>query len=191
MASKKRNWHPNGYYHIVMRGNNRQNIFNGNEDIQEYYRILNYVHLKYPYEIYAYCLMTNHSHLLLQSTLVPLGKIMGQINKRYSDYYRKRHNYRGPIYEARYYAKEVMDPIGLLNIGAYIHRNPIETKIPMVKDMQYYPYSSYPYYYSNKTNPHAFLNLSLLPSLLPAGIKKTAKEYAKYCEMWQPVTKKI
>lgn len=49
MVRRKRNWHPKGYYHIIMRGNNRQNIFNGEQDVKEYYRILNFVFDKYPF----------------------------------------------------------------------------------------------------------------------------------------------
>src|SRR4051794_10669059 len=111
MVRRKRNWHPNGYFHIIVRGNNRQNIFNGRKDVNEYFRILNFVYFKFPYELYAYCIMTNHVHFLLKSPIVPLGKLMAPINRRYSDYYRKKHNYTGQIYENRYYSKEIADPI--------------------------------------------------------------------------------
>lgn len=183
MARRKRNWHPNGYFHVIIRGNNRQNIFRGKQDVDEYFRILNFVNDKYPFELFAYCLMTNHAHFLIRSRLIPLGKLMAPLNKRYSDYYRKKYNYVGQIYQNRYYSKEILDTTGLLNVSAYIHRNPIETKKPMVEQLEHYPYSSYPYYFHGKkecpSNP--FIQLQLLPSLLPAGIEKTAAEYVKYC----------
>src|SRR5690606_34201291 len=78
----RRTWHPDGYYHVVMRGNNRQKIFPGTRDVKEYYRILTYVFEKYYFEIYAFCIMTNHNHLLLRSHEVPLGKLMAILNKR-------------------------------------------------------------------------------------------------------------
>lgn len=185
MARPKRIWDPSGCYHIIMRGNNRQNIFIDQKDINEYYRILHYVHALYPFEVYAYCIMTNHSHFLLRSPHVHLGTLMGRINKRYSDYYRKRHDYTGQIYENRYYSKEVVDPAGLLKVSAYIHRNPIETKAPMVRVMQDYPYSSFPYYFYNQKSPHPFVRLDFLPSLLPLGTDKAPKVYATYCERMQ------
>ncbi len=125
--------------------------------------------------------MTNHVHFLLKSPLAPLGKLLAPINRHYSDYYRKKHNYTGQIYENRYYSKEIIDPTGLLNVGAYIHRNPIETKKPMVQAMEYYPYSSYQYYFHACNSPYPFVNLNFLPSLLPVGSKMTASEYAMYC----------
>ncbi|MDW0116241.1 transposase [Sporosarcina thermotolerans] len=181
MANKKRDWHPNGFYHIIVRGNNRQNIFNTERDMYEYFRNLNFVNSKYPFELYAYCIMSNHVHLLMRSPIVPLGKIMMRLNRRYSDYYRKKYNYVGQIYQNRYYSKEIVDPIGLLNVGSYIHRNPIETKEPMVDSMEQYRYSSYQYYFYEQKSPHAFLDLKLLPSLLPVGWEKTGREYARYC----------
>ena len=187
MVRKNRGWHPKGYFHIIVRGNNRQNIFNSKEDFQEYFKVLNYVNDRSPFELYAYCIMTNHAHLLMRSRLVPLGEIMAPINKRYSDYFRKKYNYVGQIYQNRYFSKEIIDSQGLLDVGAYIHRNPIETTIPMVSKMELYPYSSYQYYYDShhRHSPHPFLKLSLLLSLLPVGTEKTAARYAKYCVDYQ------
>jgi len=181
MVRRKRNWHPKGYYHIIMQGNNRQNIFNGEQDVKEYYRILNFVFDKYPFRLFAYCIMSNHIHLLIQSPVVPLHKIMTPLNRRYSDYYRKLHNYTGQIYENRYFSKEILDSTGLIHVSRYIHRNPIETKTPMVQALEHYPYSSFPTYFHNIKSPYPFLNLQLLPSLMPPGIEKTAQAYAKYC----------
>lgn len=181
MGRPRRRWHPNGYYHIVMRGNNRQNIFNEKDDVQEYYRILSYVHAIYPFELHAYCIMSNHVHLLLRSEIVPLAKLMGRINKRYSDYYRIKYKYTGQIYEHRYFSKEILDPTGLLHVSSYIHTNPIETKIPMVASLEHYRYSSYPYYYYNLKSNYPFLQLMLLPSILPADTEKTGPAYAQFC----------
>ncbi|WP_353056501.1 transposase [Sporosarcina luteola] len=61
----------------MVRGNNRQNIFNNEQDMNEYFRILNFVYGKYPFELYAYCIMSNHVHLLIRSRLVPLWKNHG------------------------------------------------------------------------------------------------------------------
>lgn len=181
LARPRRNWHPKGVYHIIVRGNNRQNIFCGKEDMNEYFRTLNFVYDKYPFELYAYCVMSNHVHLLMRSRHVPLGEIMGPLNKRYSDYYRKKHRYVGQIYQNRYYSKEIDDPQGLLYVSAYIHRNPIETKQPMVEAMEHYPYSSYRYYYYDQKSPYPFLDMYLLPSLLPPDRERTAQEYARFC----------
>ncbi|TRM10648.1 transposase [Lentibacillus cibarius] len=178
MGRPRRDWHANGYYHITMRGNNRQNIFTDHMDVNEYYRILTSVYGKFPFEVHAYCIMTNHVHLLLRSPHVSLGILMAQINKRYSDYYRRRHDFVGQIYQNRYYSKEVPLPTGMLQVSAYIHRNPIETNVPMVSQLQLYPYSSFPLYYYQRKSPHPFVRLDVLPSLVPAGT-----EYATWCQV--------
>lgn len=179
MARTKRNWHPNGYYHIIVRGNNRQNIFIDHIDMTEYYRILTSAYYKYNFEVYAYCIMTNHVHLLLRSPQVNLGVLMRYINKRYSDYYRKRHNFIGQIYQNRYFSKEIHDPLGILIVSAYIHRNPIETTTPMVKKLENYHHSSYPTYFHNKSSDYPFSNVTLLPKLLKS--KQIDTPYAEWC----------
>ncbi|CAM4114872.1 transposase [Lederbergia lenta] len=186
MARPIRTWHSAGYYHITIRGNNRQNIFHGASDVNEYYRILTYVYGKYQFEIYAFCIMNNHNHLLLRSYEAPLGKLMAIVNKRYSDYFRKKYNYTGQIYESRYFSKEIGPPTGLLNVSAYIHQNPLETKIPIVQAMEQYLYSSYQYYYHDIPSPFPFLNLHLLPRLMPVE-KQKLKAYTQYCIQYKPV----
>jgi len=181
MGRRKRSWHPNGFYHITMRGNNRQNIFNDKIDISEYYRILTDTYYRYTFEVHAYCIMTNHVHLLIRSPQVHLGTLMRNINKRYSDYYRKRHNYVGQIYQNRYFSEEIRDSTGLLKVSAYIHLNPVETKIPIVNRLEDYPYSSYPIYYYNKSPAFPFIRLDLLPQFLPKNTNQTKQAYIKWC----------
>lgn len=181
MVRPIRTWHPEGRYHVTIRGNNRQDIFRTTADVNEYFRILHYVYYKYSFELYAYCIMNNHTHFLLRSPEVHLGNLMALINKRYSDYFRHKYDYTGQIYENRYFSKEISHPISLLNVGAYIHRNPIETKIPIVRTMEQFSFSSYRYYYYNRKSPYIFLNLDFLPALLPTGREKNKTEYARFC----------
>ncbi|MBO1005900.1 transposase [Pseudogracilibacillus auburnensis] len=189
MSRPKRTWRPDGIYHIVMRGNNRQAIFQHPKDVNAYFRILSYAFEKYHFEIYAYCFMSNHVHFLLNSPEVPLGDLMALTNKRYSDFYRREYDYTGQIYENRYFSDEIADPPGLLYVSGYIHRNPIETTKPIVQVMEHYPHSSYQYYFYDKDSPHPFINLQFLPSILSAYSLAShhsthpnkSKAYALYC----------
>lgn len=180
MARKKRQWNPNLYDHVVMRGNNRQNIFNNAEDMKEFFRVLHYAYDKHPFIIIAYCIMTNHYHLLIRSPEVPLGKVMAHINRRYTAYYKKKYNYSGYLYQSRYFAKMVTSPKGLLAVSRYIHRNPIETKKPLVDRMEHYPHSSYALYYNDSPTAYPFLNTKLLPGLLKGN---RSIDYCGYCEL--------
>ncbi|MFJ5768900.1 transposase [Psychrobacillus sp. NPDC093180] len=117
--------------------------------------------------------MTNHYHILIKPMKDPLSKIMGLINKRYSDSYAKRYNHIGRIYQKRYFAKEVDMRLGLLAVSSYIHRNPIDTKQPMVEQLEWYPYSSYPYYFDETKPPPLFLDTEILKELLLPTMEKT------------------
>lgn len=119
-----------------MRGNNRQPIFGTHRDMLELMRIFQHAHDRYPFHLLAYCFMTNHYHLLMKTESVPLGKIMGHINRRYTASYSKRYNHVGRIYQRRYFSKEVKSYPGLLAVSKYIHRNPINTKEPLVNRLE-------------------------------------------------------
>lgn len=179
--TKKRNFHPNCYYHVIMRGNNRQNIFNTKKDMFEPMRAFLHVHRRYPFSILAFCFMTNHYHILIKSEDVSLSKIMALINKRYSTSYAKRYNHIGRIYRKRFFAKKINSPRGLLNVSSYIHRNPIDTKIPMVTHLEQYPYSSFPYYWDESKPSPPFLDKATLKNLLPPSYEQTNTSYCGYC----------
>ncbi|GKV66219.1 hypothetical protein NCCP2331_23720 [Sporosarcina sp. NCCP-2331] len=111
-----------------------------------------------------------------------LAKIMWLINRKYSDYYAKRYRHVGQIYQGRYYSKEADTPQAMLAVSRYIHRNPIETKTPMVKQLNMYPFSSFPYYCSSEI-PDSYLDTEALPRYLPPPMEKTKEAYAAYCLM--------
>ena len=182
LGRNRRIWNPEAYEHVVMRGNNRQAIFPQASDIAAFFRVLTYVHDKYPFTILAYCLMTNHYHLLIRSPEVPLGKLMALINKRYSDYHKKKYNYSGAFYESRYYAGKAISPKSILAVSRYIHRNPINTRNPMVAEMKEYPHSSYRLYADSLYSTYEFLDLNYLPTILSRPYSPCTADYLTYCE---------
>ncbi len=98
MPRKQRVWFPNLYYHIYARGNNRQDIFHDEIDMNQVFRLLNMIHVRFPISICTYCVMTNHYHFLLKSETVSISKIMCIFNKRYTDYYNRRYNTSGHVF---------------------------------------------------------------------------------------------
>lgn len=165
-----------------MRGNNRQTIFNDDADFQAFFRVLQYTYQKHPFSIMTYCVMSNHYHLLIRSPEVPLGTVMAIINRRYSDYFKKKYHYTGQLYERRYFAELVSSSTSLLAVSRYIHRNPIETTTPMVEKMEHYLYSSFHYYKLDTPSPYPFLNTTLLLDYLPQTSVPPLQSYCQYCE---------
>lgn len=180
MGRKKRQWHPHYFDHIVVRGNNRQIIFNEAEDFAEFFRVLDYVHDQFPFTMLAYCLMNNHYHLLIRSE-TPLSKTMMMINRRYSDYYKKKYRYTGHLYENRYYSDMILTPEGILEVSRYIHQNPIRTKKPIVQALEHYPYSSFRYF-KQPQNPPKFLYPEKLIHYFRVEQHRTFAHYVAYCE---------
>ena len=78
-------------YHIILRGINKQNIFLDEKDYDKFLGILRVKKTKYEYEIYSYCLMTNHVHLLIKTDKAPLTSLMRRLNSTYAIYYNKKY----------------------------------------------------------------------------------------------------
>lgn len=178
--ARKRNWRPNAYYHVIMRGNNRESIFKTPEDMYHMMRIISHAHEKFQFSMVAFCIMTNHYHLLIKSE-DELYRVMSHINRRYSDYYLRRYNHVGRIYQQRYHPILIESPQGALAVSRYIHRNPIKTKTPMVNDLTDYPFSSFPVYAGRQTNKWRFLDTVTLLTYMHPPSEGTLQEYTDYC----------
>jgi putative transposase len=131
--------------HIIQRGNNRQRIF---REAGDYWRLLHFISKyksKYEFDVYNYCIMSNHLHLLIR---IPHGKdlpkIMQGIFQSFRFYYRKKYKYTGYLFQGRYKSKVIETDAYLLECARYIERNPLRAGI--VEDLSQYKWSTYPYY---------------------------------------------
>ena len=182
MGRKRRIWISHAYHHIYARGNNRQNIFHDEIDMIEVFRLLAMIHCDYPISVCAYCIMTNHYHLLLKSEIISISKIMSIFNKRYTDYYNCKYHHVGHVFQQRFNSSPILTPQDLLQVSKYIHQNPISTKKPMVAKMEDYHFSSYQFYKRNLTTPYSYLNLTDLPNSFMLPTEKTIDHYCEYVE---------
>ena len=182
MGRKSRVWIPELYHHICTRGNNRQNIFHDEIDMIEVFRLLDMIHIDAPISICAYCVMTNHYHFLLKSETISISKIMSIFNKRYTDYYNRKYNHVGHVFQQRFNSSPLLTPQDLLEVSRYIHRNPIKTKEPIVSQMEDYSFSSYLLYKYNLKSPFSYINLQDLPSSIYIPSERTAFHYCEYVE---------
>jgi len=128
-------------HHVTQRGNNRQDIFLSDEDYKYYLELLKKYSLKYYCWIWAYCLMTNHVHLLV----VPqeeggLGKCLQGITLCYTQYFNRRYKKTGRLWESRYYSCIVDKDDYLWGVTRYIEQNPV--RVGSVKEVEMYDWSS-------------------------------------------------
>ena len=122
--------HYNGaIYHITARGNNKDIIFNDEQDKAKYLDLLADYKEKFSFSLYAYALMDNHVHLLLEVSQNPLSKIMQGIQQTYTQYYNFRHKHGGHVFQQRYHAKLCNKDAYLQMIVKYIHHNPAKAGI--------------------------------------------------------------
>ena len=128
-------------HHIIQRGNNRQNIFFDQEDKRLYLKWLEKYSLECGCTIHAYCLMSNHVHLLIVPKYnYSLAKTMQKLSLRFTQHINKKYKRTGRLWECRFYSALVDKESYFWSIGRYIERNPIRAK--MVSKPAEYKWSS-------------------------------------------------
>lgn len=143
MTRYKRELSKTGIYHVMTRGNNKSKIFLDNRDMEKYLQILLDKKQDKNYYLFAYCIMPNHSHLIIKEE-EQLSTIMKKINISYAQYFNKKYDKVGHVFQDRYRSEPIEDDRYLLTAVRYVHNNPIKAKI--VADCKDYPWSSYNYY---------------------------------------------
>ena len=145
---------PDSYYHVYVRGSNKQKLFIEDIDYKYFLKLFErylsekpvisktgelYPHFLNEIEVLAYCLMSNHFHLLLYQADVPyLEKFMRSVMTSYSRYFNLKYRRTGSVFESRYKAVRIDQDVYLQHITRYIHLNP--------RLWERYKYSSLGYY---------------------------------------------
>ncbi len=176
MPRKKRIHYRNAFYHVMMRGNYKQNIFLNNKDRNCFLNILEDTIDKYCYNLHLFCLMDNHVHLVIEVHDIPLAKIMQSINTRYSKAHNHRHNKIGHLFQGRYHAKLIQNDEYFLELCYYIHMNPIKAGI--CSSLEGFLWSSHPSYINSKYR--SWLNTQHIKSLLLKRIKANDNHYLEF-----------
>ena len=146
MASKPREQSISGFYHVYQRGVNLFDIFEDNVDRGFYIARLKRYAAEFGVEIHAWCLMSNHTHLLLKADLPLLSALMRKLGSVYARYFNSRHGRSGPLFGGRFCSVCVDSDPQLLSVVRYIHRNPIHHEETTLCGL--YPWSSYREYIS-------------------------------------------
>jgi len=149
MARRQREVSNSGIYHVMLRGVNKQRIFENPSDYAAMYRILRYVrdidtkqqNTEEPnYFLYAFCLMDNHVHLLIQPNSVEIGQLMKRIMTAYAQYFNNKYERIGHLFQDRFKSEVVEDDKYFFTLLSYIHNNPVKAGRCQVPKQ--YPYSS-------------------------------------------------
>ena len=129
MSRKPRIHYEGALYHVIVRGNNRAYIFKSGENKEEYRKIVSKYKKRYRFKLYAYCIMDNHVHMLIEVGDVPLSKIMQGIQQVFTQRYNRKNRTTGHVFEQRYKSYLCDRDAYLLSLIRYIHQNPVRSKL--------------------------------------------------------------
>ena len=141
MARPLRIEYPGAFYHVTSRGNEKKDIFKSRRDREKFLSYLQSSVERYGALIHAYCLMTNHYHLLLETPRGNLAEIMQHINGAYTTYFNVKRKRTGHLFQGRYKAIVVEADEYALELSRYMHLNPV--RAGMVRVPQEHEWSSY------------------------------------------------
>ncbi|WP_090553955.1 REP-associated tyrosine transposase [Natronincola ferrireducens] len=149
MARRAREKSQTGIYHIMLRGIDKRNIFINDSDYEKFIEYIKKAKEKIEFTIYAYCLMTNHVHLLLKTESEEIGDVIRRITVGYAQYHNIKNGRTGHLFENRFKSEPVDTDDYFLIVLRYIHQNPI--KAGMVERIEDYKWSSYNEYMKKNT----------------------------------------
>lgn len=144
MARKPRIDFPGAFYHVIARGNRRAPLFHDMADYTAYLHRLERYRQRDSLTLHAYVLMNNHVHLLLETGPQSLARTMQTLQGTYSQYYNRRYDKIGHVFQGRYQAILCDREAYLLELVRYLHLNPARIRTPL--SPWTYPWSSHAAY---------------------------------------------
>ncbi|WP_255451080.1 transposase [Sporomusa sp. KB1] len=142
MGRQARKMSTTGYYHVVFRGINRQHLFEEESDFLYFIESLKQLKAEMLFELHAYCLMSNHVHLLMREKQIgDISVIMKRLLTKYVMYFNRKYERSGALIASRYKSVPVEIDEYFVLLMCYIHQNPIKAGI--VKKPEEYRFSSY------------------------------------------------
>ncbi len=179
MARPLRIKFPGAFYHVTSRGNERKNIYKSKRDREKFLEYLGEAHERYGAIIHAYCLMTNHYHLLIETPNANLPQIMKHLNSSYTTYFNVTRKRFGHLFQGRYKAFLVYKDDYALELSRYIHLNPV--RAAMVESVVEYPWSSYRAFVGKEVSPE-WLETDYVHGYFGkrVGVAQAQREYEKF-----------
>ena len=167
-----------GYYHIMLRGNERKNIFISDEDKQQFMEALVEKKLENRFFLHAFCLMDNHIHLMISEGTEDVAQAMKRITVSYVYYFNKKYKRVGHLFQDRFKSEVIEQDSYILSLARYIHQNPV--KAGMVQKAADYKWSSYNGYLNGGNSLAKILDADMLLSLFSDDREIALKEFKNY-----------
>lgn len=190
-------------YYVTAKGDGRQHIFKDDEDYKILLGLLKKYKEQYGFKLFAFCLLPEHFHLLLElpaqkegrNKMGTLSSIMHDLNSSYTKYFNAKYSINGHLFRERYKAALVEKDSHLLRLSAYIHLN--AQRIRLVSQPEQYPYSSYGAYIHKEISYEAVIKdegkeiLDLLAGENYAGFAERAAKEPDFLKLHDDLQKGI
>ncbi len=169
--------YPDAWYHVMNRGRRGEEVFEGKKDYDTFIDLLKELVEDYKVNIAAYCLMSNHYHLLIQTPKANISRSMRHLNGVYTQRYNRSHRCDGQLFRGRYKCILVDADSYLLELLRYIHRNPLEAG--MVENFSKYSWSSHNGYLSG-AKKWDWLHKNFILSLFSKNKTESIQRYKQF-----------
>lgn len=143
MPRSLRNYSISKIYHIILKGIDNQDIFYNNQDKNFFLKQLSITKQEFNYQIFAYCLMDNHIHMVIRVDNEFLSKAVQSLSIRYAQYFNKKYKRSGSLFQDRFKSKIIEDKEYFLDVCRYVHRNPENAGIAKTEDYNWSSYKEY------------------------------------------------
>lgn len=167
-----------GYYHVMLRGNEKKNIFNSDEDKQYFMETVYKKKQGDRFYLHAFCLMDNHIHLMLSEGVEDIAKAMKRVTVSYVYYFNKKYKRVGHLFQDRFKSEVVEQDSYVLSLARYIHQNPV--KAGMVKKASDYNWSSYNCYLDEENKFRKVLETEIILGLFSEDRGTAQKKFEEY-----------
>ncbi|KRQ87409.1 Transposase IS200 like protein [Caloramator mitchellensis] len=166
-------------YHIMVRSISEVDLFKNDEDKVRYLQTVKNYQDKYNFKVYAYCLMDNHAHFIIDANGADISRIMHGINQSYAQNFNKIHNRHGHLFQDRFKSKIVDRDEYILTLSGYIHRN-VED-LPYAKNnIKEYRFSSLRAYLGLEKDRFEILEEDFIMSMFGNNSQTSRENYLEF-----------
>ena len=138
-------------YHVINRGNNRQTVFEQEGEFLAFLKAIADLKERCSFDLYGYCLMSNHIHLLIRPRKISISRIVQSLLVSHTQRYHRFHRSSGHVWQGRFKSPVIQDDEHLLTVLRYIEANPLRAE--MVQRVEEYSWSSFASHGAGRHDP--------------------------------------
>ena len=182
MPRYPRKYSKTGIYHIMLRGNERKDIFVDKQDKKKFIMTVIQKKANEAFKLYAYCIMDNHLHLVIKEQNEPISQIVKKITTSYAYYFNNKYKRVGHLFQDRYKSETIEDEPYLLSVIRYVHNNPEKAEITKKEKYKWSSYSTY----IDILNHHTEIpEIKEILEMFSSDIEKALKGFIHYSNKYE------